>query len=71
MIHSHHESLKHLKGQGKLSRRHTKWVEFIKTFPYVIKYKQENENIVVDALSHKYVLLSTLDVRFLGFEHIK
>jgi hypothetical protein len=37
----------------------------------VIKYKQRNENIVANALSRKYVLLSTLDVRFLGFEHIK
>ena len=40
VIHSDHESLKHLKGQGKLNRRHAKWVEFIETFPYVIKYKQ-------------------------------
>ena len=47
------------------------WVEFIETFPYVIKYKQRKENIVVDAFSHKLVLLSTLDARFLGFEHIK
>jgi len=39
MIYSDHESLKHLKGQGKLSRRHAKWVEFIETFPCVIKYK--------------------------------
>jgi len=39
VIHSDHESLKHLKGQGKLSRRHAKWVEFIETFPYMIKYK--------------------------------
>ena len=37
----------------------------------VIKYKQGKENIVADALSRRYVLLSTLDVRFLGFEHIK
>jgi hypothetical protein len=50
---------------------HTKWVEFIETFPYVIKYKQGNEHIVADALSFKYVLLSTLNARFLGFEHIK
>jgi len=56
VIHSDHESLKHLKGQGKLSRRHAKWVEFIETFPYVIKYKQGKENIVADALSCKYVL---------------
>jgi hypothetical protein len=59
VIHSDHESLKHLKGQGKLSRRHAKWVEFIETFPYVIKYKQGKENIVADALSRMYVLLST------------
>ena len=69
MIHSDHESLKHLKGQGKLSRRHAKWVKFIETFPYVIKYKQGKENI--DALSRRYVILSTLDARFLGFEHTK
>ncbi|RVW89762.1 Transposon Ty3-G Gag-Pol polyprotein [Vitis vinifera] len=30
---------------------HAKWVEFIETFPYVIKYKQGKENIVADALS--------------------
>ncbi|RVW61908.1 hypothetical protein CK203_065503 [Vitis vinifera] len=41
----------HLKGQGKLNRRHAKWVEFIETFPYVIKYKQGKENIVADVLS--------------------
>jgi len=50
---------------------HTKWVEFIETFPYVIKYEQGKEHIVADALSFKYVLLSTLNARFLGFEHIK
>ena len=68
---SDHESLKHLKGQGKLSRIYAKWVEFIETFSYVIKYKQGKENIVADALSRRYVLLSTLDARFLGFQHIK
>nr|XP_023887116.1 uncharacterized protein LOC111999228 [Quercus suber] len=53
VIHTDHESLKHLKGQGKLNRRHAKWVEFIETFPYVIKYKQGKENIVADALSRR------------------
>ena len=37
----------------------------------MIKYKYGKENIVADALSCRYVLLSTLDARFLGFEHIK
>jgi len=69
VIHSDHESLKHLKRQGKLSSRNTKWVEFIETFPYMIKYKQGKENIVVDALLCRYVLFSTLNARFIGFEH--
>ena len=40
VIHSDHESLKYLKSQSKLNRWHAKWVEFIETFPYVIKYMQ-------------------------------
>ncbi|KAL6347243.1 hypothetical protein AAG906_013679 [Vitis piasezkii] len=64
-------SLKHLKGQGKLNRRHAKWVEFIETFSYVIKYKQGKENIVADALSRRYALVSTLNAKLLGFEYVK
>jgi len=71
VIHSDHESLKHLKGQHKLNKRHARWVEFIETFSYVIRYKQRKENVVADALSRRYALLSTLDAKLLGFEHIK
>uniref|UniRef100_A0A2N9J0L0 Integrase catalytic domain-containing protein n=1 Tax=Fagus sylvatica TaxID=28930 RepID=A0A2N9J0L0_FAGSY len=46
VIHTDHESLKHLKGQGK-------------------------ENIVVDALSRKYVLLISMSAKMLGFEYVK
>jgi len=70
-IHTDHQSLKHLKGQGKLSRRHAKQVEFIETFPYVIKHKQGQKNVVVDALSRRYFLLNTLNTKLLGFECIK
>ncbi|PKI38028.1 hypothetical protein CRG98_041582 [Punica granatum] len=70
VIHTNHESLKHLKGQNKLNRRHAKWVEFIEMFPYVIQYKQGKENVVADALSRRYVLISTLNAKFLGFEHL-
>ena len=71
VIHTDHESLKHLKGQGKLNKRHAKWVEFIESFPYVIKYKQGKENVVADALSRRYTLISTLNTKLLGFEYIK
>ncbi|RVW58031.1 Transposon Ty3-G Gag-Pol polyprotein [Vitis vinifera] len=71
VIHTDHESLKHLKRTSKLNRRHAKWVEFIETFPYVIKYKQGKENIVADALSRRYALVSTLNAKLLGFEYVK
>jgi hypothetical protein len=40
VIYTDCQSLRHLKSQGKLNRRHAKWVEIIETFLYVIKYKQ-------------------------------
>jgi hypothetical protein len=50
-IHSDHDSLKHLKGQLKLNRRHAKWCEFIESFPYIVKYNKGKDNFVADALS--------------------
>jgi len=49
VIHSDHESLKYLKGQSKLNKRHAKWVEFLEQFPYVIKQTQGKINVVADA----------------------
>ncbi|KAG8501187.1 hypothetical protein CXB51_003299 [Gossypium anomalum] len=40
VIHTDHEALKHLKGQTKLNKRHAKWVKYLESFPYVIKYKK-------------------------------
>ena len=50
IIHSDHESLKVLKSQANLSKRHAKWVEFMESFPYIVKYKKGKENIVADAI---------------------
>ncbi|XP_073353713.1 uncharacterized protein [Aegilops tauschii subsp. strangulata] len=58
-------------GQAKLNRRHAKWVEFIETFPYVIKHKKGKENVIADALSRRYTMLSQLDFKIFGLETIK
>ena len=71
VIHSDHESLKHIKSQAKLNRRHAKWVEFIETFPYVIKHKKGKDNVIADALSRRYTMLSQLDFKIFGLETIK
>jgi hypothetical protein len=71
VIHFDHESLKHIRGQAKLNKRHAKWVEFIKTFPYIIKHKKGKGNVIADALSRCYTMLSQLDHKFFGLESIK
>ena len=68
IIHSDHEALKYLKAQSNLHRRLAKWVEFIESFPYIIKHKKGKDNIVADALSRKNMLLTQLDVKIPGLE---
>jgi hypothetical protein len=57
--------------QNKLNRRHAKWVEFIESFPYIIKHKKGKDNIIADALSRRYIMLSQLDCHIFGLESIK
>ena len=71
VFHSDHEALKYLKSQGKLNRRHAKWIEFIETFPYVFKHKRSKDNIVADALSRRCGLITQLDTKVLGLESVK
>jgi hypothetical protein len=45
-------------------------VEFLETFPYIIKLKKGNDNVVVGALSRCYVMLCQLDYRIFGHQTI-
>ena len=63
--------MKHIKSQEKLNRRHAKWVEFIETFPYVIKHKKGEENLIADALYRRYTMLSQLNFKIFGLETVK
>jgi hypothetical protein len=71
VLHSDHESLKYINGQQKLSPRHARWVEFLQSFHFSSKYKDGKSNVVADALSRRYALLTTLETRLLGFEMLK
>jgi hypothetical protein len=71
VIYSDHESLKYLCSKNNLNRRHAKWVEFIESFPYIIRHKKGKDNIITDALSTQYTLLSQLDCQIFGLESIK
>ncbi|KAA3477920.1 reverse transcriptase [Gossypium australe] len=71
VIYSNHEALKYIKGQHKLNKRHAKWIKYLESFSYVIKYKKGKENVVADALSRRYTLFTIIDSKLLGFHHIK
>ena len=71
VIHTHHETLKYLRGQTTLKKRHARWLEFVESFPYVIKYKKGKENIVADSLSRRHALISLMESKVMRFEHIK
>ncbi|WVZ97652.1 hypothetical protein U9M48_043168 [Paspalum notatum var. saurae] len=63
-----HEALKHIRTQTNLNRRHATWVEFIESFPYIIKHKNGKENVIADALSRRYTMLSQLDFKIFGLQ---
>ncbi|RDX81913.1 Retrovirus-related Pol polyprotein from transposon 17.6, partial [Mucuna pruriens] len=71
VVHNDHESLKHLRDQHKLNKRHAKWVEFLVQFSYVIEHKQAKANIMVVTLSRRHVLLAMLETKLLGLKSLK
>nr|XP_043611666.1 uncharacterized protein LOC122583313 [Erigeron canadensis] len=71
VLFSDHEALKFINGQHKLNARHAKWVEFLQSYSFVSKHKAGVANVVDDALSRRYSLLSILEARVLGFSFIK
>ncbi|WVZ89587.1 hypothetical protein U9M48_035968 [Paspalum notatum var. saurae] len=56
VIHSDHESLKHIRSQVKLN---------------LIKHKKGKDSVIADALSRRYTMLLQLDHRIFGLESIK
>ena len=48
-----HHSLKYLQTQPTLSRRQTRWMEFMARFDYQIEYKSGKQNVAADALSRR------------------
>ncbi|WOG81677.1 hypothetical protein DCAR_0100828 [Daucus carota subsp. sativus] len=71
ILFSDHEALEYINSQQKLSARHAKWVEFLQSFTFAIKHKSGVLNKVADALSRRRSLISTMQVKVLGFDILK
>ena len=57
-----HKPLQYIISQGKLNQKHTKWVELLKSYSFVLKHGFGKSNKVVDALSRRTNLLNTMSI---------
>jgi hypothetical protein len=66
-----HKALQYINSQGKLNQKHSKWVEFLQSYLFVLKHMSGKSNKVVDALSQRIMLLNTLSVEVVSLECMK
>ena len=65
-----YKELQYINSQGKLNQRHSKWVEFMKIYSFVLKHRSRKSNKVVDALSRRVMLLNTFSVEVMSLENM-
>ena len=61
----------YLHSQKKLSSLHTKWVEFLEEYTFVLQHRAGVENKPADALSRIHVVLQSMMVHVVGFERLR
>ena len=70
VLYSDHSALRHLQDQRKVSDRHSRWIEYLQDYTFVIRHKKGKDNVVADALSRRPHVLHMMQVRVLGFEQM-
>jgi len=71
VLYSDNHALQFITKQKKLNQKHTKWVEFMHNFTFVLKHISGNSNKVANALSIRCLVLQEFQVNVLGLEHLK
>ena len=71
LLFSHHEALKYLHSQKKLSDRHARWVEYLQEYTFVIRHKRGKDNVVSDTLSRRKYLFTLVRVQVIDFKFLK
>jgi hypothetical protein len=66
-----HKALKYINNQGKLNQKHSKWVDFLQIYMFVLKHRSGKSNKVDDALSWRTVLLNTMSIAVVSLECVK
>ncbi len=71
MLFSDNSALQYVMQQHKLNQKHTKWVEYLQSFNFILKHISGQANKVADALSRKALLLQESTMKVLGCEHLR
>ena len=71
VLYSDNHTLQFMTQQEKLNQKHSKWVEFMQNFTFVIKHIFGTANKVVDSLSRKCLLMQEFKFKTLGFDNLK
>ena len=66
-----HQVLRYLNLQKKLKARHSKWVEFLNEYSFVINHRAGIENKAGDALSRLTITLHRMSAHVIGFDRLK
>jgi hypothetical protein len=71
VLYSDNHALQFITRHEKLNQKHAKWIEFMQSFTFFIKHISGNDNKVVDALSRRILILQKIQIKTLGFDHLK
>ena len=62
VLYNDNHALQYIMQQPKLNRKHAKWVEYLQSFTFVIKYISGQANKVADALSRRSLVIQECKV---------
>jgi len=68
VLYTDHQALMYLRNRSKLNQRQMKWVEFLQSYTFVLKHNSGKSNRVVNDLSRRSTLLSTMTMEITGLK---
>ena len=66
-LYTSNHALQYIRQQPKLNIKHSKWVEYLQSFTFVIKHISGKANKVADALNRRSLVIQEWKVQILGF----